>query len=118
MDEKVVVHTEIPKYLPKFENPIYRKALEEKKKKLRAEVISRIENKEFENGLFKLISTIDKLSYDEKNHILATWDFNGFQELIFFYKFPLLLDNLEGIKNSDIFYLEYKKRKEEGKGRG
>lgn len=116
MDEKVVVHTEIPKYLPKFENPIYRLALE-KKKKLRAEVISRIENGQFENGLFELISTIWPISYEEKNHILATWSSNNFENLIFLYRIYLLLGDLENIKNADFYYLQNKKGREEGKGR-
>ena len=111
MKEKVVVNTGIPKFLPKFENPIY-KAAQSKKEELRNEILMRIKTGDFKEGLYPLINNIT-LTKEEVYEILVCWKKSNNQTLLFLYELLLITNDLEQIKKADE-YLKALRLKEEG----
>ena len=110
MSEKVVVNQGIPKYLPKFKNPLYQAALE-RKKELREEILCRIKTGDLPNGLYPLVKNIT-LTKEELDEIFACWRMDNRQMLLFLYGLILRTMDLEQVKLADTYLLNMKKKEE------
>ena len=111
MNEKVVVNTGLPSYLPKFKNPIYQAALETKEK-LRNEILLRIKTGDFKEGLYPLVKNIT-LTSEELENIINCWKSQSYQSLVFLYEIVLRTNDLEKIKEADNYLFRLFKEKEE-----
>lgn len=104
MQERVVASLDIPNYLPKMENPIYKLAVEQKER-LRKEVIERIKSGTFEDGIAPLLKMLNGFRENEKNQIIDSWKVAGNTTLLFWYMESILDNDLMGILNADARYL-------------
>ena len=110
MSEKVVVNQGIPKYLPKFKNPLYQAALE-RKKELREEILFRIKTGDLPNGLYPLVKNIT-LTKEELDEIFACWRMDNRQNLLFLYGLVLRTMDMDQIKLADVYLLKSQKEEE------
>ena len=76
------------------------------KNMLKEELINRIKNGYFENGLFPLLEKVGPLSNEERESIANFWFKTNKRDLINYYLFDILTDNRESIKRTDYFYLK------------
>ena len=105
MNEKIVVSQNIPHFLPDFNNPIFKLALDEEKRKLRREIVERIKCGTFENGIAPLFKTLNGFTKDEICEIISFWKDNRENLLLFWYFYPLENNDINKIEEADISYL-------------
>lgn len=97
---------------PKFENPIYRLA-QEQKRVLREESIKRIKNGTFE-ALGTLYQSIGELNSEEIESITNAWHEAGLTDLASLYEAALRTNSLPAILESDRKYILYNYSKNQG----
>lgn len=98
--EKVIVSGGVPHYLPKFENPIYKFAVQQKQA-LRREVIERLKTGQVPNGVAPLLKVIAPLVTSEYDIITKAWEDNGEYLLIENYRHALAFGDIEEAERID-----------------
>jgi len=96
LGEQVVVNQDIPKFLPKFQNPIYDRAMAN-----REAIIESICNGNCKGTLGSLVNTIGGLQPYEIERILWFWLNRDFFELMDLYGDDLSYNDLVAIQNTD-----------------
>ncbi|MBE6154083.1 MAG: hypothetical protein E7163_00700 [Firmicutes bacterium] len=122
MNEKVVVSSNVPHYMPNFKNTIFDMA---EKQALRKVIIDEIININFTNGIAPLIKELNGLCESEINEIFSMWYFMNldlddydYNKLIVLYEEPLRSGDITKIEVADLYFYQNIEKFKKSLGRG